>query len=65
MKSRMTTMTLWSIAWALAIIGSAILFKGNSMKEWIQAALFIGAITFVLWQSPRISSSSGKPDGRC
>jgi hypothetical protein len=48
-----TTLVLWSIAWALAIIASAILFKGNPIKDWVQAALFIGGITFWLWLSQR------------
>lgn len=50
-KKHMTTLILGSIVWALAIIASAILFKGNPVKDWLQAALFIGAITFWLWQS--------------
>jgi hypothetical protein len=50
-KKRMTTLVLWAIAWALALIASAILFKGNPLKDWIQAALFIGAMTLWLWQS--------------
>lgn len=51
----MMTLILWAIAWALALIASAILFKGNPLKDWIQSALFIGAITFWLWQSARLS----------
>ncbi len=54
-KQQMTTLVLWAIAWALALIASAILFKGNPIKEWIQSALFIGAMTFLLWQSQRIA----------
>jgi hypothetical protein len=50
-KKHVTTLVLWAIVWALAIIASAILFKGNPAKDWLQAALFIGAITFWLWQS--------------
>ena len=50
-KKHMTTLILGSIVWALAIIASAILYKGNLVKDWLQAALFIGAITFWLWQS--------------
>jgi hypothetical protein len=50
-KKQMTTLVLWATAWALALIASAILFKGNPLKDWIQAALFIGAMTFWLWQS--------------
>ena len=50
-KTRMTRLVLWSLAWAIALIASAILFKGNPFKDWIQSALFIGAITFWLWRS--------------
>lgn len=53
-KRQMATLVLWAIIWALALIASAILFKGNPVKDWIQSALFIGAITFWLWQSRRI-----------
>lgn len=54
-RKNMTTLILWAIAWALALIASAILFKGNSLKDWIQSTLFIGAITFWLWQVGRLS----------
>lgn len=49
--ARLTTLILWAIAWAVAMIASAILLKGNPVKDWIQAALFIGAMTFWVWQS--------------
>jgi hypothetical protein len=45
------TIVLWAIAWAIAFIISAILFKGNPVKEWIQAALFIAALTFCLFKA--------------
>jgi hypothetical protein len=48
-------LVLWAIAWAIAIILSAILFKGNPAKEWIQAALFIGALTFLLYKSQALA----------
>ena len=54
-KTQMTKLVLWAIAWALALIVSAILFKGNPLKDWIQAALFIGAMTFWLWQTRRLA----------
>jgi hypothetical protein len=47
----MTRLVLWSMVWAIALIASAILFKGNPVKDWIQSALFVGAITVWLWQS--------------
>ena len=53
---RLTTLILWAIAWAAAMIASAILLKGNPVKDWVQAALFIGAMTFWVWQSQQASS---------
>lgn len=53
----LTAIVLWSAAWALALIASAILLKGNPAKEWIQAALFIAALTVSLWQGSRLSCS--------
>jgi uncharacterized membrane protein YbhN (UPF0104 family) len=53
----MITLVLWSLAWALVLIASAIVFKGNPAKDWIQSALFIGAITAWLWQSRRVAGS--------
>jgi uncharacterized membrane protein YbhN (UPF0104 family) len=52
-QRHIATLVLWSIAWALALIASAILFKGHPAKDWIQSALFTGAVTFWLWQSRR------------
>jgi uncharacterized membrane protein YgcG len=49
------TIVLWSTAWALALIASAILLKGNPTKEWVQAVLFIGALTVSLWQGQRLT----------
>ncbi len=54
-KKSLTTLVLWAIAWSAAMIGSALLLKGNPLKDWIQAALFIGAMTFWLWQSQRVA----------
>lgn len=52
-RSQLTTLVLWAIAWAAAMIASAILLKGNPLKDWIQSALFIAAMTFWVWQSQR------------
>jgi len=52
---RPITIILWSTAWALALIASAIVLKGKPAKEWVQAALFIGALTVVLWQGHRLT----------
>jgi hypothetical protein len=53
---RLTTLILWAIAWAAAMIASAILLKGNPIKDWVQSVLFIGAMTFWVWQSQQASS---------
>ena len=44
---------LWAVGWAAALITSAIVLKGNPLKDWIQSALFIAAMTFWFWQSQR------------
>jgi len=54
-RARLTTLVLWALAWAAAMIVSAIVLKGNPIKEWIQSALFIAAMTFWVWQSLRAS----------
>jgi hypothetical protein len=54
-KRRLTTLILWAIAWAAGLIASAILLKDNPIKDWVQAALFIGPMTFWVWQSTRAS----------
>ena len=46
---------LWSTVWALALIASAIVLKRSPAKEWVQAFLFIGALTVVLWQGQQLS----------
>jgi predicted membrane channel-forming protein YqfA (hemolysin III family) len=51
---------LWALAWALAIIGSAFVLKGNPAKDWIQSALFVGAVNVWLWQSRQVTSSRCK-----
>jgi hypothetical protein len=52
-RTQLTTLILWAIAWAVAMIASAIFLKGNPLKDWIQSALFIAAMTFWVWQSQR------------
>ena len=56
-SKRLTILILCAVAWAAAMIASAVLLKGNPIKDWVQAALFIGAMTFWVWQSSR---NSGK-----
>jgi hypothetical protein len=54
-RSQLTPLILWAMAWAAAMIASAILLKGNPVKDWIQSALFIAAMTFWVWQSQRVA----------
>jgi len=56
-SKRLTILILYAVVWAAAMIASAVLLKGNPIKDWVQAALFIGAMTFWVWQSSR---NSGK-----
>jgi hypothetical protein len=50
-----TTLVLWAVGWAIAFILSAILLKGSPVKDWIQAALFIAAMTFWLFKSQALA----------
>lgn len=59
-QRQMTTLVLWTTVWALALIASAFLFKGSPVKDWLQAALFIGGMVLLLWQYPRLAR-----DRRC
>lgn len=52
-QTSLTKLVLWAVVWSAALIGSAVVLKGNPLKDWIQAALFISAMTFWLWQSQR------------
>ena len=44
---------LWSLVFALAMIASALIFKGNPGLYWIEAALLVAALTFVILKSPQ------------
>jgi predicted membrane channel-forming protein YqfA (hemolysin III family) len=48
-KRQTTTFVLWAVIWALALIGSAFVFKGNPIKDWIQSVLFVAGVTVWLW----------------
>jgi hypothetical protein len=50
---KLTILIGGAIVWAALMIASAILLKGNPVKDWIQSALFIAAMTFWVWQSQR------------
>jgi hypothetical protein len=56
-RTQRPAIILWALAWALAIIASSILFKGSPAKDWIQSALFVGAVTVWLWQSRQVASN--------
>ena len=53
-KKLRTSTILWSLVWALAIIATAFLFKGNLAKDWIEAGLIVGALTFVVLKRQRL-----------
>jgi cobalamin synthase len=52
-KRQKTILVLWALIWALALIGSAFVFKGNPIKDWIQLVLLVVGVTVWLWQSRR------------
>jgi hypothetical protein len=47
-KRRETSSVVWSLMWAFAIIATALLFKGSSVLYWIESALVVGALAFVI-----------------
>jgi hypothetical protein len=53
MKPNFKKPILWSLVFALAMIASAFLFKGNSALYWIEAGLTVAALTLVILKSPR------------
>jgi uncharacterized membrane protein YbhN (UPF0104 family) len=53
-KTQGTSLLIGSLVWAFAFIATAFLFKGNSAKDWIEAGLFIGALTFLVWKPQRL-----------
>jgi hypothetical protein len=50
-----TSAVVWSLVWAFAIIAAAFLFKGNPARDWIEAGLIIGALTFVVLKPRRLA----------
>jgi len=55
-KKLATSAIAWSLVWALAIIATAFLFKGNPAEYWIEAGLIIGALAFVVLERRRLVS---------
>jgi hypothetical protein len=41
----------WSAIWALALLAGAFLFRRSAAFYWIEAPLFVAAITHILWMS--------------
>jgi membrane-associated phospholipid phosphatase len=52
-RTPLPTLVLWALAWAAAMIVSAIVLKGHPIKDWVQSVLFVAAMTFWLWQTQR------------
>ena len=44
---------LWSLVFAVAMIASAFVFKGNPALYWIEAGLMVAALTFVVLKPQR------------
>jgi hypothetical protein len=44
---------LWSLVFALAMIASAFFFKDNPALYWIESALTVAALTFVVLKTQR------------
>jgi hypothetical protein len=53
-----TSPIVLSLVWALAIITTAFLFKGNPAEYWIEAGLIVGALTFVVLKRRHASASA-------
>jgi hypothetical protein len=49
-----TSPIVWSLVWAFAFIATAFFFKGNPAKDWIEAALVVGALAFVVLKPQRL-----------
>jgi hypothetical protein len=47
------SLILWSLAWAFAFIAAAFLFKGKPEKFWIESAIFVAAVTHLMWKRER------------
>jgi hypothetical protein len=44
---------LWSLVFALAMVATAFLFKGNPALYWIEAGLTVAALTFIILKPQR------------
>jgi hypothetical protein len=59
--TRLSALIIWAIVWAAAMIAAAIVLKGNPIKDWIQSALFIAAMSFWVWQAQRAARKYNHP----
>jgi len=48
-----TRIIFWSLVWAIALMAAAFLFKHNPAHYWIEATLFVGATTHLMWNYER------------
>ena len=53
-----TSAIVWPLVWALAIVATAFLFKGNPAEYWIEAGLIVGALTFVVLKRRHASAAA-------
>jgi hypothetical protein len=53
MKPNSQKAILWSLVFALALVASAFLFKGNPALYWIEAGLTVAALTLVVLKTRR------------
>ena len=53
MNSVVKNRILWSLVFALVMVASAFLFKGNPALYWIEAGLTVAALTFVVLKPQR------------
>ena len=46
---------LGSVAWAVAMIAAAYVFKGDRLRDWVEGALYVG---FTIYLSFRVARES-------
>lgn len=52
-----TSSIVWALVWAAAIVATAFFFKGNPVEYWIESALIVGALVFVVLRRRRPDSA--------
>jgi hypothetical protein len=48
-----TSKVIWSLVWAIAIVATPFIFKASQPRYWIESALIVGALGFVILKSRR------------